>query len=167
MFLWLLQLVPWLQVPISREEEDSNCWPTSPTPQQACKRVCTSLAEGKINELTKLKAPRGRIFWKDFSSRVSSCNQVPTTCPQGEPQTHPTLTPKWTGEIASNCEKSPHILQEGMHTLQAHTERNTNLLHKKAVALQMFGACISSGMGDTWVLLEFILASMIRLYGSR
>ena len=24
-----------------------------------------------------------------------------------------------------------------MHTLQAHTERNTNLLHKKAVALQM------------------------------
>ena len=33
-----------------------------------------------------------------------------------------------------------------MHTLQAHTERNTNLLHKKAVALQMFGACISSGM---------------------
>ena len=42
-----------------------------------------------------------------------------------------------------------HILQEGMHTLQAHTERNTNLLHKKAIALQMFGACISSGMGDT------------------
>ena len=56
-----------------------------------------------------------------------------------------------------------------MHTLQAHTERNTNLLHKKAVALQMFGACISSGMGSLspakW--LELILASMIRLYGSR
>ena len=56
--LWLFQLVPWLQVPISREEEDSNCWPTSPTLQQL-KRVCTSLAEGKIKELTKLKAPRG------------------------------------------------------------------------------------------------------------
>ena len=40
--------------------------------------------------------------------------------------------------------KSPHIVQEGMHTLQAW---NTNLLHKKAVALQMFGACVSSGMG--------------------
>ena len=56
-----------------------------------------------------------------------------------------------------------------MHTLQAHTERNTNLLHKKAVALQMFGACISSGRGylsPAWRL-EFILASMIRLYGSR
>ena len=36
-FLWLLQLVPWLPVPISREEEDSNCWPTSPTPQQVQK----------------------------------------------------------------------------------------------------------------------------------
>ena len=27
----------WLQLPISREEEDSNCWPTSPTPQQVQK----------------------------------------------------------------------------------------------------------------------------------
>ena len=57
-----------------------------------------------------------------------------------------------------------------MHTLQAHTERNTNLLHKKAVALQMFGACISSGMGgylSPAKRLELILASMIRLYGSR
>ena len=56
-----------------------------------------------------------------------------------------------------------------MHTLQAHTERNTNLLHKKAVALQMFGACIFSGMGSLSPAkrLELILASMIRLYESR
>ena len=32
--LWVLQLVPWLQMPISGDEENSNCWPTSPTPQQ-------------------------------------------------------------------------------------------------------------------------------------
>ena len=66
--------------------------------------------------------------------------------------------------------KSPHIVQEGMHTLQAHTERNTNLLHKKAVALQMFGAMHFLWHGESlnpakW--LELILASMIRLYGSR
>ena len=54
-----------------------------------------------------------------------------------------------------------------MHTLQAHTERNTNLLHKKEVALQMFRACISSGMLSPAKWLELILASMIRLYGSR
>ena len=54
-----------------------------------------------------------------------------------------------------------------MHTLQAHTERNTNLLHKKAVALQMFGACWHGGYLSSAKRLESILASMIRLYGSR
>ena len=82
------------------------------------KRVYTSLAEGKV---PKLKAHRG-VYSAKTSPAVSSCNQVPTTCPQGEAQTHPTLTPKLTGEIASNSEKkSPHIIQEGKHTLQDHT----------------------------------------------
>ncbi len=34
-----------------------------------------------------------------------------------------------------------------MHTLQTHTERNTSFVTQKAVALQMLGACISTGMG--------------------
>ena len=55
-FLWLLQLVSWLQLPISREEEDSNCWPTSPTPQQVQKGMHFP---GRSKELTKFKAPRG------------------------------------------------------------------------------------------------------------
>ena len=42
---------------------------------------------------------------------------------------------------------NPHVVKEGMHTLQAHTERNTTFVTQKAMSLQMFGACISSGMG--------------------
>ena len=111
------------------------------------------------------------VFWKDFSSRVSSCNQVPTTCPQGEPQTHPTLTPKWTGEITSNCEKSPHILQEGMHTLQAHiywkehkfvTQKGSSTSDVRCMHFLWLGGYLSPAKR-----LELILASMIRLYVSR
>ena len=84
-----------------------------------------------------MKAPRGV-----YSEKTSPAESPPVI--KSPP---PVLreSPKHTqpSPIASNCEKSPHILQEGMHTLQAHTERNTNLLHKKAVAIQMFGACIS------------------------
>ena len=42
---------------------------------------------------------------------------------------------------------NPHVVQEGMHTLQAYTERNTTFVTQKAISLQMFGACTSSGMG--------------------
>ena len=53
--------------------------------------------------------------------------------------------------------------------LQAHTERNTNLLHKKAVALQMLVHAFPLAWGylSPAKRLELILASMIRLYGSR
>ena len=130
-FLWLLQLVQWLQVPISREEEDSNCWPTSPTPQQVQKGICTSLAEGKIKELTKLN-PRGV-----YSEKTSPAESLPVI--KSPP---PVLreSPKHTQPSPPNelvklhqIVKKVHIIivQEGMHTLQAHTERNTNLLHKR------------------------------------
>ena len=38
-----------------------------------CKRVCTSLAEGKINELTKLKAPGGMYSCSDCGVPTSLC----------------------------------------------------------------------------------------------
>ena len=79
------------------------------------KRACTSLAEGKIKELTKLKAPRGM-----YSAKTPPTESPPAT------QSHPPV---------------------GMHTLQTHTVRNTTFVTQKAIALQMFGACISSGMG--------------------
>ena len=58
-FLWLLQLVPLLKVPISRERRRTPIVGQHHQHLSRCKRVCTSLAEGKIKELTKLKAPRG------------------------------------------------------------------------------------------------------------
>ena len=43
---------------------------------------------------------------------------------------------------------SPYILKQGMQTLYiSYTERNTSLLLKKSVVIQVYGACISSGMG--------------------
>ena len=111
-----------------------------------CKRVCTSLAEGKIKELTKLKAPRGVYSEKTSPAESPPVIKSPPPVLRESPKPSP---PNELVKLHQIVKKSPHILQEGMHTLQAHTERNTNLLHKKAIALQMFGACISSGMGDT------------------
>ena len=87
-----------------------------------------------------MKAPRGM-----YSEKTSPAESPPVI--KSPP---PVLreSPKHTQASPPNELVKLHILQEGMHTLQAHTERNTTLLHKKAVALQMFGACISSGMGD-------------------
>ena len=42
---------------------------------------------------------------------------------------------------------SPYILKQGMQTLQSYTERNTSFVVHKSVVIQVYGACISSGMG--------------------
>ena len=144
MFLWLLQLVPWLEVPISREEEDSNCWPTSPTPQQVQKGMHFP---GR-RELTKLKAPRGV-----YSEKTSPAESPPVI------KSAPPLlreSPKHTQPSPPNELVKLHQIVKKVHiailqcTHYRHILKGTYfLLHKKAVALQMFGACISSGMGDT------------------
>ena len=110
-----------------------------------CKRVCTSLAEGKIKELTKLKAPRGVYSEKASPAESPPVMKSPPPVLRVRPKHTQPSPPNKLVKLHQIVKKSP---QEGMHTLQVHTERNTNLLHKKAVALQMFGACISSGMGD-------------------
>ena len=114
-----------------------------------CKRVCTSLAEGKIKELTKLKAPRGVYSVKTSPAESPPVIKSPPPVLGESPKHTQPSSPNELVKLHQIVKKSQHILQEGIHTLQAHTERNTNLLHKKAVALQMFGACISSGTGDT------------------
>ena len=69
--------------------------------------------------------------------------------------------------------KSPYIVQEGMHTLQAHTERNTNLSHNHQFicSVHAFPQCMHflwhGGSLSPAKWLELILASMISLYGSR
>ena len=37
--------------------------------------------------------------------------------------------------------------ETGMQTLQSYTERNTSFVVQKSVVIQVYGACISSGMG--------------------
>ena len=106
-------------------------------------------AEGKIKELTKLKDPRGVYSEKTSPAESPPVIKSPPPVLRESPKHTQPSPPNELMKLHQIVKKSPHILQEGMHTLQAHTERNTNLLHKKAVALQMFGACISSGMGDT------------------
>ena len=93
-----------------------------------------------------MKAPRGVYSEKTSPAESPPVIKSPPPVLRESPKPSP---PNELVKLHQIVKKSPHILQEGMHTLQAHTERNTNLLHKKAIALQMFGACISSGMGDT------------------
>ena len=93
-----------------------------------------------------MKAPRGVYSEKTSPAESPPVIKSPPPVLRESPKISP---PNELVKLHQIVKKSPHILQEGMHTLQAHTERNTNLLHKKAIALQMFGACISSGMGDT------------------
>ena len=95
----------------------------------------------------KLKAPRG--VYSEKTSPAESPPVIKSPPPVLRESTKHTQ-PSPPNELVKShqiVKKSPHILQEGMHTLQAHTESNTNLLHKKAVALQMFGVFISSGWG--------------------
>ena len=42
---------------------------------------------------------------------------------------------------------APYILEQGMQTLQSYTECNTSFVVQKSVVIQVYGACISSGMG--------------------
>ena len=81
-------------------------------------------------------------------------NTSPTESPPVIKSPPPVLRerPKHTQPSPPNELVKLHQIVKKVHILYkkawAHTERNTNLSHKKAVALQMFGACISSGMGD-------------------
>ena len=83
-----------------------------------------------MKELTKLKAPRGVYSEKTSPAESPPVIKSPPPVLRESPKHTQTSPPNELMKFASNCEKSPHILQEGMHTLQAHTERNTNLLHK-------------------------------------
>ena len=125
------------------EEEDCTCWPTSPTSQQVQKSMHFP-GRRKIKELTKLKVYSEKTSPAESPPVIKSPPPVLREWPK---HTQPS-PPNELVKLHQIVKKSPHIVQEGMHTLQAHTERGTNLLHKKAVALQMFSACISSGMGN-------------------
>ena len=51
-----------------------------------------------------------------------------------------------------------------MQTLQSYTERNTSFVVQKSVVIQVYGACISSGIGILG-LLEHPWAFLSKLFG--
>ena len=127
--LWLLRLVPWLQVPISGDEENSNCWPTSPTPQQVQKGMhfpCRMEDQG----VNQIEGSQRGVFCNDFTSRVSSCNQVPTTCPQGEAQTQPS-PPNALVKLRQIVKKKVHMLYKKACTHYRHILKGTQLCYTK------------------------------------
>ncbi len=85
------------------------------------KRACSSSASRRIKEISKPKAPRG-------------FHVTP-------PQTTPGDT---LNHIVKNC---PHIIEAATEKLSALLERNITFALHKAMALQVFGACIKKGMG--------------------
>ena len=126
--------------------------------------------KGRSKELTKLKAPRGVYSEKTSPAESPPVIKSPPPVLRERPK-HTQPSPPNELVKLHQIVKKVHILYKKACTHYRHILKGTQifLLHKKAVGLQMFGACISSGMGilspAKW--LELILASMIRLYGSR
>ena len=116
-----------------------------------CKRVCTSWQKGRIKELTKLKAPRGMYSEKTSPAESPSVFKSPLPVIRERPKHTQRSPPNELVKLHQIVKKSTYCTRRHAHTTGT-TERNTNLLHKKAVALQMFHACISSGLGDPRVL---------------
>ncbi len=108
---------------------------------EKCKRACTYHAEDKIKECVKVKAPRGMHAVKTPST---SSSQAPHYNLRDRPEA--TQSPDLV-TLRQLVKTRPHVISQGMHTLQARTERNTTFVTQKSVALQVVGACISTGMG--------------------
>ncbi len=112
------------------------------------KRACTAKTGEKIENILKVKAIRGR----HASAPPPECPPPecpPPECPPSRPSRKKSKCTTYNEQmtLCHIIKHSPHIITEGMHTLQTRTERNTSFVTQKAVALQMFGACISTGMG--------------------
>ncbi len=88
-----------------------------------------------------MKAPRGMHAVKTPST---SSSQAPHYNLRDRPEA--TQSPDLV-TLRQLVKTRPHVISQGMHTLQARTERNTTFVTQKSVALQVVGACISTGMG--------------------
>ena len=110
------------------------------------KRACASKAEVLIKDQSKQMASRGRHVTKSPSP---AGDELP---PAGQPvlrersMPNPPQPPSDLVTLHGIVKGSPHALQQGMQTLQSYTERNTTFVIQKAVTLQVFSACVCSGM---------------------
>ena len=107
------------------------------------KRACASKAEVLIKDQSKQMASRGRHVTKSPSP---AGDELP---PAGQPvlreRSMPNPPQSDLVTLHGIVKGSPHALQQGMQTLQS-SERNTTFVIQKAVTLQVFSACVCSGM---------------------
>ena len=128
-FLWLLQLVRWLQVPISRERRT----PIVGQHHQhlsKCKRVCTSLAEGKIKELTKLN-PRGVYSEKTSPAESTPIIKFPPPVLRESPKHTQPSPPNELVKLHQIVKKSPHISYKKACTHYRHILKGTQICNTK------------------------------------
>ncbi len=98
----------------------------------ASKRASSTTADNKIKDFGKLKAPRGRHI---------SMSPPPAASSPAAP------SPATPDTLRSFVHDHLNLIEEGMNTLQSCTERSTTFSIQKATSLQVFGACVCSGMG--------------------
>ena len=108
-------------------------------------RECASKAEVLIKDQCKPMAHRGIHATKSPSP---AGDELP---PAGQPvlRERSMPNPPQPSDLVTLhgiVKGSPHALQQGMQTLQSYTERNTTFVVQKAVTLQVFSACVCSGM---------------------
>ena len=128
-FLWLLQLVPWLQVPI-RERTRTPIVGQHHQHLSKCKRVCTSLAEGKIKELTKLKAPRGVYSEKTSPAESPPVIKSPPPVLRERPR-HTQHSPPNELVKLRQIVKKVHILYKKACTHYMHILKGTQICYTK------------------------------------
>ncbi len=115
------------------------------------KRASYFQAGDKLKELNTPKAPRGRHVLTPPSSPSASLVSLSPSLSLLSSTPHnlrsPSLPPtQHKNALHTIFKKSPYVIEEGMNALQSLVERNTTFAVQKAMALQMFGAAIRSGV---------------------
>ena len=144
------------------EEEDCNCWPTSPTSQQVQKSMHFP-GRRKIKELTKLKVYSEKTSPAESPPVIKSPPPVLNERPKHTQPSPPNELVKLHQIVKK---KSTYCTRRHAHT----TGTYTNLLRKKGSSTSDVRCMHFLWHGESlspakW--LELILATMIRLYGSR
>ena len=81
-----------------------------------CKRVCTSLAEGKIKELTKLKAPRGVYSEKTSPAESPPVIKSPPPVLRESPKHTQASPPNELVKLHQIAKKSTYFTRRHAHT---------------------------------------------------
>ena len=104
----------------------------------------TQVQKGMHLELNKLKAPRGVHSATPPPESPPATKSPPPVLRERPKPTQPS-PPTELVTLRQIVTNNPHVVKEGMHTLQAHTERNTTIVN--CYWLQQSG-CMEVGQGD-------------------